>query len=478
MTGFVVHPDELARCARTVGELSGTSTKLNDAATTASVPAVSWGALGHMLGLYEQYDALLGDLHGHFGKMTEGFGKIDAALTATAQTYAGNEKTTTDAFGRTLQSGLDNATAPPMVSGGTATSGAGALGRSYGDQYSGGNIGKQAAKSVPFGGSSYALMKDATKLGDSISSGDGAAIAKDVVSVISDMNNFMQEGMKLAGAIADPLNFLISKGLGWLLDVVAPLKQAVDLVSGDPAATSKAAGAFNDIAKQTEDLARTFDEHLKEGLRSWKSDAGDKAAAKLGGFHHGIEGTASTAGHIAAVLQGSSMFMQVAEDIIKGILSDLIEWLVVTWIAAQLAAVPTCGASEVAAAAATPVEAGISTAKAGGEVNKVRSVIQKIMDVLRKIRDVIGRSKIGKAFVEGAAKKPGTLGEALSESFEKNADKVLGLDKSGPDGMKYTDPVKIANKVAGYADGIYKTISYDQRGADQAADRTDQELDL
>ncbi len=44
--------------------------------------------------------------------------------------------------------------------------------------------------------------------------------------------------------------------------------------------------------------------------------------------------------------------------------------------------------------------------------------------------------------------------------------------------MKYTDPVKIANKVAGYADGIYKTISYDQRGADQAADRTDQELDL
>ena len=476
MTGIVVHADEIARCAKTIGTLSGTSTKLNDAATAASVPAVSWGALGHLLGLYQQYDELLGDLHGHFGKMTEGFGKIDSALTATAQTYAGHEQTTTDAFGKTLQTGLDSATAPPMVSGGKGTSNLGALGRSYGEQYSGDDVGKASAKLIPFGGSSYSLMKDSAKLGDDLQKGDGAAIAKDVVNVISDMNNFMQDGMKLAGAISDPLNFLISKGLGWLLDVVAPLKQAVDLVTGDPAATSKAAGAFNDIATRTEDLARTFDEHLRQGLQSWKSEAGDKAAAKLGGFHHGIEGTAGTAGHIASLLQGSSMFMQVAEDIIKGILSDLIEWLVVTWVAAQIAAVPTCGASEAAAAAATPVEAGISTVKAGKEVGKVRSVIQKIMDVLRRIREVLRNSKIGNAFREGVADKPGSFGEALGKAAKDQLKKAAGLDKSGPDGAKYTDPVKIANKVAGYADGIYKTVSYGSKGDESS--KTDQELDI
>ncbi|MGW4207385.1 hypothetical protein ACWEIJ_05305 [Lentzea sp. NPDC004789] len=477
MTGFVVHPDELARCAKTVGALSTTSTKLNDTATSASVPAISWGALGHLLGLYEQYDGLLGDLHGHFGKMTEGFGKIDAALTATAQTYAGHEQTTTDAFGKTLQSDLDSATAPPMVSGGKATSNAGAVLGGYTDQYSGDNVGKSSAKLVPFGGSSYSLMKDSAKLGDDLKKGDGEAIAKDVVSVISDMNGFMQEGMKFAGAITDPLNWLISKGLGWLLDVVAPLKQAVDLVTGDPAATSKAAGAFNDIAKQTEDLARTFDEKLHEGLQSWKSEAGDKAAQKLGGFHHGIEGTAGTAGHIASLLQGSSMFMQVAEDILKGILSDLIEWLVVTWVAAQLAAIPTCGASEAAAAAATPVEAGISTAKAGNEVNKVRSLIQKIMNVLKRIREVLRESKIGKAFVEGVAKdKPATFGKALDKAVRDQAKKAIGLDKSKVGDDKYTDPIKIANKVAGYADGIYKTVAYGTKGDESA--KTDEELDI
>ncbi|WP_394620815.1 hypothetical protein JNUCC0626_17440 [Lentzea sp. JNUCC 0626] len=449
MTGIEVHPAALAQCGRSVGTLGDTSAKLDAAARSASVPAISWGALGHLLGMYEQYDALLGDLHGHFGKMTEGFGRIDSTLAATAQTYAGHEQSTVDA-----------------------------LVKSYSGQFSGSTVGKQAAKSVPFGGSSYSLMKDSAKLGESIKSGDGMAIAKDVVSVISDMNGFVQEGMKFAGAISDPLNFLISKGLGWLLDVVAPLKQAVDLVSGDPAATSKAAGAFNDIAKQTEELARTFDEQLQEGLRSWKSAAGDRAAEKLGSFHHGIESTAGTAGHIASLLQGSSMFMQIAEDVLKGILSDLIEWLVVTWIAAQLAAIPTCGASEVAAGAATGVESAISVGKATGEVGKVRSIIQKIMDVLRRIRAVLAESKVGKAFLEGAAKKPGTLGEALSKSAFSNAEKAIGLDQSGPDGMKYTDPVKIANKAAGFLDGAVKTITYDQRGADQDAARTDQELDF
>ncbi|GLY51633.1 hypothetical protein [Lentzea sp. NBRC 102530] len=78
----------------------------------------------------------------------------------------------------------------------------------------------------------------------------------------------------------------------------------------------------------------------------------------------------------------------------------------------------------------------------------------------------------------GAAKKPGTLSEAFTKSLSGNAEKVVGLDQSGPDGMKYTDPVKIANKAAGFVDGAVRTITYDRRGTDQDAARTDRELDF
>jgi hypothetical protein len=66
----------------------------------------------------------------------------------------------------------------------------------------------------------------------------------------------------------------------------------------------------------------------------------------------------------------------------------------------------------------------------------------------------------------------------LLDSVEKQSGKVFGIEKGGPKGSEYTDPVKIANKVAGYADGIYKTVTYDQHGADQEAAKTDQELDI
>jgi hypothetical protein len=103
-------------------------------------------------------------------------------------------------------------------------------------------------------------------------------------------------------------------------------------------------------------------------------------------------------------------------------------------------------------------------------------VIQKIMDVLRRIREVLRNSKIGNAFREGVAEKPGSFGEALGKAAKDQLKKAAGLDRSGPDGAKYTDPVKIANKVAGYADGIYQTVSYGSKGDESS--RTDQELDL
>lgn len=491
MTDIAVHPGQIAECAHKIGVLTAQSSTLNNAATSASVPELSWGVLGHLTTLYFHYDSLLGELHSHFTAMSTGFNKISQALNDTAKSYHDGDRTSAEQFNKILGAGLDHAQAPSavMTAAASAPSNLDALGSSYGSQWAvdggKGNLVSQTAKALPVVNSTYSLIKDGSQLGKDVHSGDAEAIGKDVVSLLGDMNSFVQDGLSLAGAVADPLNFLISKGLGWLLGVVAPLKQAVDLVTGDPDATSKAAGTFNDIAKQTEQLAKTYDEHLRSGLQSWNGHAADAAAVKLAGFHDGIEGTASTAGHVAAVLQGSSMLMKAAEDIIKGILSDLIEWLVVTWVAAQLAAVPTAGASEAAAAAATPVEAGISTAKAADKVNKVRQLLSRIMEVLRKVREVLAKSKIGKTFVEKVADKQAkgdlakTATEALAKKAKSNLQKAAGWEKSDkPDGSKYVDPVKGVNKWADRLDGGYKTVTYDGHGNQQDDKTIDRELDI
>jgi uncharacterized protein YukE len=491
VTDITVHPEQIAQCAQKVGVLTAQSSNLNNMATSASVPELSWGALGHLTTLYFQYDGLLQDLHTHFTKMSDGFDKISSALRATAQTYHEADHTSAENLSQILNNDMQQAKAPGAVitAAAHASSSGDALGSSYGNQWAidggKGNLVSQTAKAVPIVNASYSLIKDSAQLGQDAKSGNISAIGKDITGVLSDMNSYVQDGIALAGAIADPLNYLISKGLGWLLNVVAPLKQAVDLVTGDPDATSKAATTFQDIAKQTEQLAKTYDDHLRSGLQSWSGKAGDAAATKLAGFHDGIEGTATTAGHIAALLQGSSMLMKAAEDIIKGILSDLIEWLVVTWVAAQLAAPETLGASEGVAAGASAAEAAEATAKATTEVNKVRKLLTRIMDVLKKVREVLKESKIGKTFVGNVkkAQEEGTMAKTLSgklkEGAKSNALKSVGWEKSKqPDEKEYVDPVKGVSTWAGRLDGGYQAVKDYNQGNQQDDKTVDSELDV
>lgn len=64
------------------------------------------------------------------------------------------------------------------------------------------------------------------------------------------------------------------------------------------------------------------------------------------------------------LLEGSAALMKTAYDLVMDLIASLIEWLIITWLAAQAAAVPTLGASEVAAAAATTAEVAVATTRA------------------------------------------------------------------------------------------------------------------
>jgi len=82
-----VNTDQVAACGGRVQGLAGRSAELNGMAAAASVPELSWGALGHLTTLYSQYDELLRDLQSHFDAMSEGFDKIGGKLRDTAQSY-------------------------------------------------------------------------------------------------------------------------------------------------------------------------------------------------------------------------------------------------------------------------------------------------------------------------------------------------------------------------------------------------------
>lgn len=191
--------------------------------------------------------------------------------------------------------------------------------------------------------------------------------------------------------IADPLHALISEGLGFLLSVVEPLNQMIELVTGDNEALSKSAADFGALSQDMISLAEETAGMLDANMASWGGGASMAARQRLADALCAIKGTGGEAARLQQTLELSSTVMAAAEQFIRDILATLVEWLIITWVAALASAVATLGASTAAASSATTAEAAVACSRGARVVRKVTSVLRRIMGVLSKIATRVSR---------------------------------------------------------------------------------------
>lgn len=317
-----------------------------------------------------------------------------------------------------------------------------------------------------------------------------------------DATNFISSCSGTAAAIAsNPLNWLIGQGLGFLMNVCTPLKQAIDLVSGNPDALKEAATRFGEVGQDVLALNQDMITALETELAGWQGQAADAARERLGRFAGGVDGVAGKAGDIAQMLQICSMVMQVVEEFIKGLLTDLIEWLIVTWVAALAAAPATFGGSTAAASGATAVQATQKTAQGAQKVSKLTQLLNKIKEFIARIQAFLKGApatfmeKTGRqAFAE--AQQAVARGEVrdmvldkLAESAKKRALGAVGLGYDGETGRPkipttkvgdrdLPDVGKVIGKVKGYYDGGKTAADYGSTGSDRSDRSISGDLDL
>ncbi|AXX32580.1 WXG100 family type VII secretion target [Actinosynnema pretiosum subsp. pretiosum] len=241
--------------------------------------------------------------------------------------------------------------------------------------------GEKAAEAAPFYGNYLKTAEAAGKTGE----------PGGVEGLTSEGSALISSVATSATSIAmDPLGWLIGQGLNFLISVVQPLEDAIHFVSGDGPALAQAAENFNAIGQGVADLRKSFDQDLRSTVRGWEGESAEAAAERLGQFANGVDGVAGQAGELAQLLQISSMIMTVVEDVIKAILTELITWLIMIWIPALAAAIPTAGGSTAAAGAATGVRVATSAGRVARIVAKLRGFLTKIVDFLRKL---VGRMR-------------------------------------------------------------------------------------
>lgn len=279
-------------------------------------------------------------------------------------------------------------------------------------------VGDYKLSDTPLVGAGYKLFTDGLSAGQDVAKGDMKAVAGDVSSIAGDTTGFASEAMTAA---SDPLNYLISKGLGFLESILWPLKWAIEQVTGDPDALKDSAKAFDEVAASLNKLAADVLRHANAGGAGWAGSAAPSAGRTIGETRDSIEASAEGAGHIARLLQISSMLMKAAYDIVNGIIADVIEYLVVTWIAAQAAAPFTFGASEGVAMAASVAEVSTGTAQAEGKIAQVTRIIRKVIEIVKKIMRILKESKLGK-FASQAGKdlRESRAGRSMEQKFMRS----------------------------------------------------------
>lgn len=192
-------------------------------------------------------------------------------------------------------------------------------------------------------------------------------------------------------AIVDPIGFLVSNGLAFLIDWIQPLEDALGLVTGNPKRIGEDATKWEEVAKELGEIAKALSSAVRTDLTTWQGPAADSARENLGKFAESIDGIGGDVNGISAILGISITLMEIAQQIILAIISEFVTWLVLTWIAALAAAAPTLGGSTAAAGAATAGEGAIALTRTARAIQKISQVLAKLRMIMQKIAPAIMR---------------------------------------------------------------------------------------
>lgn len=355
MTGwFDVDPRALRTYADDLGRYAGQAKQFSDQVAQADVGDASWGIVG--LFTKEKYDETIGNLQ-EFLRSAEGYAiGLDERMRAAGDTYDeldGAARASLDELSKLLGR-TPASTAPAGASNGSGGTG------DFAD----------------FGADGYAQQKEQANGG---SKQDVSAFVADGASFVYDCYSEMQS------MAANPLQWLVSMGLGFLLEVVQPLQDLLELVSGDPQALEQASGRFLEIEQGLLDMRQVFTEATRDRLAQWTGVSAQAAKKRLTDFAVGTGGAAERAGSLAELLAVSAIVMEVIYDLLKSIISELVTFLIELWLPALAAAITSFGASVAAATATTVVQTTKTVATTTKKVKTLSDLLQKLVQVLLKL---------------------------------------------------------------------------------------------
>ncbi|WP_315860738.1 hypothetical protein [Amycolatopsis sp. EV170708-02-1] len=229
------------------------------------------------------------------------------------------------------------------------------------------------------------LLESATELKASIESGDWASVAVGAIGT----------AMDAVSAALDPFGTILAAGVGWLMEHVGPLKEALDALAGAPDEITAHAETWQNVAGELGSISADLDAMVAAETANWAGAAGDACrargadvAALIGACRQAAGGAASgtrIGGEVVTAVR------TLVRDIIAELIGRLISWalqvlatlgLGMTWVLPQVTAAIAKTASKIATVVTKLVKAMSALAPL---MKKAKNIFAEAEKALRKI---------------------------------------------------------------------------------------------
>ncbi|MGC5031098.1 WXG100 family type VII secretion target [Micromonospora sp. DT229] len=184
--------------------------------------------------------------------------------------------------------------------------------------------------------------------------------------------------------VLDPLGSLVSWGVGWLLEHVKPLSEALDWLAGDPDQINAYAQTWRNVAAQSAGAAADLQTAMTAQLIGWEGASARAYQEHVTGQMRAMGGLARAATGIASLVEGAGLLVALTREMVRDLIADFVSVLAVRlplWLAETGA---TLGA-------ATPLvisQVGSLVAKWAARIGRL---VSALINSLRHLVPLLGR---------------------------------------------------------------------------------------
>ncbi|WP_027927905.1 WXG100 family type VII secretion target [Amycolatopsis benzoatilytica] len=212
-------------------------------------------------------------------------------------------------------------------------------------------------------------------------------------------------GVTLVGAVIDtvafvldPIGKLAAAGVGWLIEHIGPLKEALDAFAGDPTAIKQLADNLHKTGETLRQAGQDLEASYKAQITQWAGTTADKFKNEIDTRITQINDSGKAVDTAGYVVETTMALVSVTRSLVRDIISTVLGDIIAVALVALAAAVWTFGASLVA---------GVATI-VGKVAVTVADVIAKIAKIVALAGRTLGRLKDLGKMSKPLPNKPGS----------------------------------------------------------------------